>query len=95
MFSWALQLSGSKTDNLVARSYLNVSQVGADCRKIALKFLCMFHSVFSDFLNNRVFHFTTSMSSSGELGSHGYPARNKQIPFKALRRAVHPILIII
>jgi hypothetical protein len=75
MFSWAFQLSGSKTDNLVARSYLNVSQVGADCRKISLKFLCMFHSVLSDFLNNWVFHFTTSISSSGEqISGHAYPS---------------------
>ena len=54
---------------------LNVAQVRTNFRKISTVFACMLHSMFSYFLNNRVYHLSTSSSSSGEqISGHSYPS---------------------
>jgi hypothetical protein len=68
-FSW------SKTDDLVSGRCLNVTQIGANFRKIASELVCVLHSVLSYFLNNGVFHLSTSNSSSGEqISGQSYPS---------------------
>jgi len=61
--SWFL---GGKANNLVPGSGLNAAQVGADCGEVAMKSASMFHAVLSDFLDNRVFHLSSSDSSSDD-----------------------------
>ena len=47
-------------------SDLNAPEIGADGGKVASKLLRVLHSMLSHFLNNRISHFSTSNSSSGE-----------------------------
>lgn len=71
---WWLQLSWSKTNDLMPGSDLNAPEIGADGRKVASKLLRALHSMLSHFLNNRISHFSTSNSSSGEqISGHSYP----------------------
>jgi len=56
-------------------SGLNGTQVGADRGEIASELPRMLHPVLPDFLNNRVFHRSTSNNSSGEhISGHSYPS---------------------
>ena len=59
-----LQLSWSKTNDLMPGSDLNAPEIGADGRKVASKLVRVLHSMLSHFLNNRISHFSTSNSSS-------------------------------
>ena len=55
-------------------SDLNAPEIGADGRKVTSKLLRVLHSMLSHFLNNRISHFSTSNSSSGEqISGHSYP----------------------
>jgi hypothetical protein len=70
-----LQFSWSQTDDLISGRDLNVTQIGADFRKIASEFACVLHPVLSNILNDRVFHLSTSNSSSGEqISGHSNPS---------------------
>jgi hypothetical protein len=54
---------------------LNAAKFGTDCRKITPEFTRMLPSVLSHFLNNWIFHLSTSNNSSGEQTSgHSYPS---------------------
>lgn len=69
-----LQFSRSKADDFMAGSVLNGTQVGTDRREIASELARVLHPVFAHFLNDRVFHWSTSNSSSGEqISGHAYP----------------------
>ena len=72
-----LKFPRGKPNNFVPGISLNGPQVSADCREIALELQRMLHSILSYFLNNRVFHLSTSNSSSGEQISGHWEARGR------------------
>ena len=60
---------GWQADDFMPTGRLNRTQVRADLGKIAAEPLCVFHSMFSNFFNNGVFHVSASRSSSGQQTS--------------------------
>jgi len=73
--SRSLFLSRRKTNDFMPGGILNPAEFGTDRGKITPEFARMLPSVLSDFLNNWIFHLTTSNNSSGEQTSeHSYPS---------------------